>query len=294
MAIGRGTKRRGNNASWARKRASSARTRRLTKARPARRRTATVYRKRKSAARAPLVECKHKEIEPPTVPVFMSDMTERGPYSIIPIDQDNGGDASKKSYIHIPATWNKMTRGLNDDQMVGKDLFAKWLHVKVRVSFNHSTSLFGRMRLRVMHGWVMLPGCVPDGGENTNFLGDATKILKEEFGKILAGPDKTKVRLLSDRWLTRSPITGIDAVASVKTSRLPMDYHFKWSPMRKIRYDQEDVDVSGRFFPSPNEGLWIPFWCIWDQSSQQAASGYIPGTVGPQQQVREDFYYTDS
>ena len=52
----------------------------------------------------------------------------------------------------------------------------------------------------------MLPGCVDADGLNTSYIQETQNVLKQEMEKILSGPDKTKIRILSDRIITRSPV----------------------------------------------------------------------------------------
>lgn len=264
-----------------------------------RKRSAFKRRKSFSAKRAPVTECKKKEVEPePSASAVNGSNTEYPQGTLMPIYEG----PTSGSFISIPATWAKMKRGFNEDEMTGRDIFLKWLHVKRRLSWNTTkmTQWNYRIRCRCVHGWVMLPGCTPEAGENTDHMAEVANILKEEFSKVLAGPDKTKVRILSDRMVTRDPNFALQADGKTLAPRRSFDLHYKWAPMRKIRYDQPEKDdaTNSIFLPEPSAGLWIPFHFEWDQSNAEAPVLGTAPKVKPQDFVhaltREEMYFTDS
>lgn len=251
----------------------------------------SAFRRRKSfsAKRAPVTECKKKEIEP-TTPIQVNTSAT---------DIPSGTVSTIKNFVYIPDVWATMKRGFNPDEMVGQDMFLKWLHVKVRLNFgqNGMLNLTTRVRVRAIHGWIMLPGCVVDEGDNTDYLNEAKNVLSQEMDKILSGPDKTKIRILSDRTITRNPMAVIDSGGTVQLPKRSQDLHFKWAPMRKIRYSQAKTGVADTYIPDPTVGLWIPFYVLWDQSSGEAP--LAPPTLfkpsnGAYYQKREEMYFTDS
>ena len=80
------------------------------------------------------------------------------PYGTVP---------AASAFVKVPDVWQSMQRGTDPDQMVGRDMFLKWLHVKKRLSFAHEGMMKFpyRVRVRCVHGWVMLPGYIyPSGG----------------------------------------------------------------------------------------------------------------------------------
>ena len=259
-----------------------------------RKKGAFANRKNLTAQRAPLVECKKKEIEP-TTPSQEYTLATSIPYGTV---------APASAFVRVPDVWKEMQRGTDADQMVGRDMFLKWLHVKKRLSFAHLGMLNFpyRVRVRCIHGWVMLPGFTPEEGENTDYLQEVKNVIDQEFSKVLAGPDKSKVRVLSDRTITRGTYSVIDGQANVQVPRRSEDLHFKWSPMRKVRYDQYKVGTDPKvYIPEPTAGLWIPFYICWDQSSGEApgsSGGGDGGEVKPTETVftqrREEMYFTDS
>ena len=277
--------------------------------RPKRRRTTrTLYRKKSAFARrksfskkrAPVTECKKKEIPPAAaLATVCNEPTRTVNYQTMSNIED---------FTYVPTTWLSMKRGFNESEMVGRDIFLKWLHVKHRLSWSNvqNQQWKYRVRVRVMHGWIMLPGCVPDGTPGspeykTDYLQEVKNVLKVEMSKVLAGPDKTKVRILSDRMVTRGgSFSAIDSGGTVIVPRRSHDIHFKWSPMRKIRYDQAVYGEPATFRPEPSVGQWIPFYALWDQSASEAPDG-DSGTP-PKQTIydmaqkytREEMYFTDS
>lgn len=269
---------------------------RSSRRRPARRRTyrkKSAFKSRKSfsAKRAPVTECKKKEIEPVAAAPINQEPTRVGAQgTMFPV-----GD-----YVKVPATWATMKRGFNEDEMTGRDMFLKWLHVKTRLSWSHEfmQKWAYRVRVRCVHGWVMLPGCTPEEGENTDHLAEAKRVIEEEFSKVLAGPDKTKIRILSDTTITRGTFTTIQSDGTVNVPRVDMDLHHKWSPFRKIRYDQPAKGLDDTFIPDPTVGLWIPFYFHWDQTLSQAPTIASPVTIPASNFTkgiyREEMYFTDS
>jgi hypothetical protein len=150
------------------------------------------------------------------------------------------------TFISIPTTWATMTRGFNEDEMTGRDIFLKWLHVKRRLSWSTEkmTEWNYRVRCRCVHGWVMLPGCTPVTGQNTDHVAEVTNVLKEEFSKVLAGPDKTKVRILSDRIVTRMATDRREARAVPEPAALRA---------AAVRISSAAVEWSGQ----PAAGHWL-------------------------------------
>ncbi len=257
-----------------------------------RKKGAFANRKKVSAQRAPLVECKKKEIEPVDPATDYQSDGSPIPYGVVPV---------ASAFVQVPEVWQKMQRGIDPDQMVGRDLFLKWLHVKKRLSFAHIGMLEFpyRVRVRCIHGWVMLPGFTPAAGDNTDYEQEVRNVIDQEFSKILAGPDKSKVRVLSDRTITRGTYSVIDGQANVQVPRRSEDLHFKWSPMRKVRYDQELKGSNPKeFLPEPTAGLWIPFYMCWDQSTGEAPvlspNGSLKAEDTVRSQKREEMYFTDS
>lgn len=256
-----------------------------------RKKSAFARRKSFSQKRAPVTECKKKEVEP-VAPVTVCTEAAR---SI-----GYGSDSAVEDFAYVPETWASMKRGFNEDEMIGRDLFLKWLHVKIRLKYNHSKmqEFTYRTRLRAIHGWVMLPGCVVDEStsNNTDYEQEVKTVLKNEMNKVLSGPDKSKIRILSDRIITRGTMSTIDSAGKVNLPRRSQDLHFKWAPMRKIRYDQALYNVADTYTPDPSVGQWIPFYVLWEQSPAEAPTG--GGSMAAADmtffQKREEMYFTDS
>lgn len=172
-------------------------------------------------------------------------------------------------FSKVPHVWTYMTRGVNSDEMVGRDICLKYLHIKMRITFPQAVAIPATPYFRVMHGWVMMPGCPrpEDGSGNTveSFKTDVDIILKREFAKVLEGPDRSIVRLLSDKVITRKGVNTIGTATSMQ--RLPIDLHFKWAPNRVMRYDSKlHSGTTQEFIPDTTKGLWIPFYVVWQQT----------------------------
>lgn len=269
-------------------------TRRPVKRRPLKKRRSTRYKKR-SALRPRKVkqECKKKEIEPVS-PLPLDGRSEalQGNTTLVPID----------TFSAVPAVWTSMTLGVQKDEMTGRDMCLKYLHVKMRITFPAAGLVTSPAYFRVMHGWVKMPGCPTpeDDVKNvtTRFKTDVDVILKREFSKVLEGPDRSVVQLLSDRMITRKGVNADGGGTGM--SRMPIDLHFKWAPNRVIRYDTK-LYGGGLLdrIPTVTNGLWIPFYVVWQQtntlmSSSEAGSPSIKWNILSSYQKRETMYFTDS
>jgi hypothetical protein len=179
-------------------------------------------------------ECKKKEIAPADPLPLNSDSA--------PMTDDL---QSIIKFSKIPQTWVRMTRGVNQDQLIGQDCCIKYIHVKQRITFPNMKEIELIPYLRVMHGWVKMSGAAlpADGATNVpaSFNTSVDTVLAREFGKILEGPDKSVVRLLSDRIIHRKGIL----LGDKNLQRLPIDLHFKWAPNRVTRYSTADPRGSG-------------------------------------------------
>jgi hypothetical protein len=238
-------------------------------------------------------ECKKKEIVPVNpLPLDGRDEALTGNTSLVSID----------SFSFVPDVWTSMTLGVQKDEMVGRDMCLKYLHVKMRITFPAAYGVTAPGYFRVMHGWVKMPGCPTpeDDTKNTTdrFKTDVDVILKREFSKVLEGPDRSVVQLISDRMITRKGVNTDGAAKSV--SRMPIDLHFKWAPNRVIRYDTKlyGGNLLDRI-PTATNGLWIPFYVVWQQtntlmSSTEAGSPAVKWNMLSSYQKRETMYFTDS
>lgn len=249
------------------------------------------YTKPRSALRPRKVkqECKKKELAP-SDPLPLDGRSTQINTSLVPITQ----------FSKVPDVWTSMTRGVNQDEMVGRDMCLKYLHVKMRITFPAAELLPWTPYFRVMHGWVKMPGCPrpADGSGNTTaaFKNDVDVILAREFGKVLEGPDKSIVRVLSDKIISRKGVnTNGTAVAM---QRMPIDLHFKWAPNRVIRYDTKLYGGGVLdYIPDITAGLWIPWYAVWQQTNTLAAGSFTVDMTWNKlssQQTREIMYFTDS
>ena len=148
------------------------RTSRKRAARP--RRSTARSRKAKSRARAPITETKQKVIENVVV---ASATNLKHPYvgtatQALPVDTN----------LYIPPTWASMKRGFNPDEMTGRDLFMKWLTVKVDLRFTKCHLIPSVLSYRIMHGWCLLPACLTEEGSSANadYKQMVTNVLEHE------------------------------------------------------------------------------------------------------------------
>eukprot|EP01046_Picozoa_sp_COSAG06_P072965 COSAG06_NODE_21594_length_751_cov_2.593558_1_plen_178_part_10 len=63
------------------------------------------------------------------------------------------------------------------------------------------------------------------------------------------------------------------ALGDKNLQRLPIDLHFKWAPNRVTRYST--AEYGNVFLPTTTDGLWIPWYAVWDQTNT-FLSGSVP------------------
>jgi len=260
-------------------RASRARSARTYKA------TSTkAQRKIQSALRSPLVEQKRNEI-----------------YSLTPSPLFT--DALSTT-LWIPNSWEFMEQGVENNEMIGVQLFSKWLTAKMLVDFTALREYSAPYQLRVVQGYCKLPpnpdfteiGTWRDSDLQTHTL----SVVKEEFTSILHQADKSRVKILKD--FTINPSVN---VAQVPTSGTPpttfvtMNHRknrvldFKWTMMRKIKY--QSYDNAGTPKMSPLRDVWIPFvFFIRDPLSQKKSGGAAQPVPSPDISMSQKHYYTDA
>lgn len=269
-----------------------------------------------SSKRASWVETKHKEKDASVIEDGLIAWT--GLQAVTDATATPPTFASKvTNYVNVPDTWKTMTRGVDPDQIVGQDIFAKWLNVKLAINYSLMNHLSVQSRIRLLWGWCKItPGQYEtpiSEHSNTDYEAGVRTVLAQVFEKPLNHNDKTQLQLLGDEILVpfNNNIVNENETASgdeQQVQRKQVERHLKWSPMRKIRYNEPELeDHAGEkvpsttvFLPEVAGGLWVPFYCMWDQTelycdeSTGATSYGARDTHRPRYCFREDFYYTDA
>lgn len=241
-------------------------------------------RKIQSALRSPLVEQKRNEI-----------------YSLTPVDLYDTADSST---LWIPNSWEFMEQGVENNQLLGVQLFSKWLTAKMLLDFTTLREYSAPYQLRIVQGYCKLPPN-PTLTEIGTWRADdlqthTLSIVKEEFTSILHQADKSRVKVLKD--FTLNP--GV-TVAQVPTSGTPpttfvtMNHRknrvldFKWTMMRKIKY--QSYDNAGSPKMSPLRDVWIPFvFFLRDPLNQKKSAGDPQVVPSPLISMTQKHYYTDA
>lgn len=276
------------------------------------------YRARRfgSSKRAAWVETKHKELDASTLGSGLISWT--GLQAVTDSTADPPTFSAKvTNYVNVPTTWKTMTRGVDPDQIVGQDIFAKWLNVKLAINYNLMDHISVPSRIRLLWGWCKItPGQYEtplSDHSNTDYEAGVRTVLAQVFDKPLNHNDKTQLQLLGDEIITKQGANIINENSSGSQNeqeviRSQVERHLKWSPMRKIRYNEPELeDHAGEkvpsttvFLPEVAGGLWVPFYCLWDQTelfcdSSTGSTSYGNATTHrPRYCFREDFYYTDA
>ena len=229
------------------------------------------------------------------------------------------------NYVYVPDTWKKMTRGFNESEMSGRDIFAKNLCVKMLLNYSNMQEDPVELTFRILHGWLKVPPQYIPEEELTNpdYEQQVKNVVEDEFGIILKNPSNKRLKILSDRTFSVPMKTIETPDASSNASlihRRERRFVFNWKFNRKLTYsrnriitpgpgdDGYDSDLSEQaptksdtdFWIQTKGQLWVPFWLIWDKTELtggQLGTNYASqgsATERPRFAMREDFYFTDS
>lgn len=241
-------------------------------------------RKIQSALRSPLVEQKRNEIYSLTPSALFTD--------------------ALSTTLWIPNSWEFMSQGTEQNEIIGVQIFSKWLTAKMLVDFEPLRGYSAPYQLRVVQGYCKMPPN-PDLTEVGSWRAadlqtHTLSIVKEEFTSILHQADKSRVKILKD--FTLNPTV---TVAQIPTSGTPpttwvtMNHRknrvldFKWTMMRKIKYTSYDNNGDPQM--SPLRNVWIPFvFFIRDPLLQLESDSETNPVPSPFISMSQKHYFTDA
>jgi hypothetical protein len=165
--------------------------------------------------------------------------------------------------ILVPIAYTQIERGINDNQMIGRSIFSKYLTVKLEFDMNPLAANTHPVELVLRWGWVTArmnenaattPGsaAVTQANIVTHVTQQVSKILqnKLEFSPKLEG-----VKVLGQhrlRQFTNDSFVDDKVALQFKT--------ITWKPMRKVTYttgaNNTALSQSNTQFPNRS---WIPF-----------------------------------
>ena len=288
------------------------------------------YANKRNMARknAPLKETKNRTDEE-VHSKFQTSLT--GYYAQNPIVPHLWPQAGSKVFPLKIFALDSMKQGVDEDQMTGRAVFAKYLKMKIQLNFPESTNVpQDQPDMYIVHGWIKdspsLNGITSVEGvtnpENWSIQNDWDWIrdqlapyFDEREDKLRYIPKqngnvaivdyhrvKPKVRQGWGRQRTTAVQFG-DPTNTVLSVGTIMDYHrtIRWNMMKKIHYQMGDASTftgtgSGRlnnFYINMNQ--WRPFACLYcPQLGDNVTNPPLTTANLPKVAYNSCLYYSDS
>lgn len=234
-------------------------------------------RKRMALARQPYVETKIRESE-----------TQASDGTFAPVSLND------TSFVHIPDCFERMSQGDQSNQMSGRWIFSKWLTTKLLVDYDDVTTNSAAFSYTFYQGWFKnnLNPEQPASGPvilEKNALEDHIKSnLDRTYEDSLAFGDMRKIQIISKRVEAPACTTVLDSQNAPINHRKNRLMVFKWTPMRKIRYNACRNAASEDYFQC-NSGNWVPFLYI-----QKTPHTRSDGDTYPSVRISSRHWFTDA
>lgn len=226
------------------------------------------------------------------------------------------------AYTQIPLpTITYMTRGMDDSDMIGNSIFAKYLNLKVEFTFpKHIYAINVPAEIYLVHGWIKsnpnrnsrtIPnvedftwhgGSDDDSSQEVFTNTRVAEYFDERADKLRFLPkDHSELQIISQRKITPKtnktfslPLQGTDLNT---LGSVPMvNKTCNWPLMRKFHYDKgtnpDDTSENADFYYINGSSQWIPFCCVF--SPQYADYGQSEANNLPSIRSNQQLYYTDS
>lgn len=243
--------------------------------------------KRFVAKRAPIVECKHK--------------TSAGTLQF--------GDYYN---VVIPDCYEVHTQGLEETNVIGNSIFAKYLNSQFQITFAQDAiqQLNQPIVLQILWGWCKLPENLPPtkaaagqpAGANDGVVHDfSPQAHVESYLRSIFDPRVTlpkndreilKLKYNKEFNLVGSSIIWHEDEYKTLRFRKPLNFYPKWSPMRKLKLEAVTPNATGaatHLSPCNKPGQWIPFFACINKTNATAT-----GDAAPICLTNSTFYFTDS
>jgi len=217
--------------------------------------------------------------------------------------------------VIIPDAYEVHQQGLLDTNIVGSNIFAKYLNSQFQITFaqDEIQQLNQPIVLQILFGWCKLPENIPPTkaaagsapGANDGVVHDfnptdhVKRYLRSIFDPNVTLPKNDreifKLKFNKEYHLIGSQIVFDDQMASstgILRYRKPINFYCKWKPMRKLKLEQVSNLATGamtHFSPSNKPGQWIPFFACINKTNTTAT-----GAAAPICLTNSTFYYTDS
>ena len=192
----------------------------------------------------------------------------------------------------------EMFQGLDEDQMVGRSIFAKYLKLKGRVIMPvGNQSITYPLNIKVVHGWLKIPfnrNSETTPVDHAVVLTDLEAYIKKgmESGHAYLGEgrlqdklefrDKTPLVYTASTQSLRMPNRDnqLNALQSIRLnqngttqivgSNSDINFSCKWTPMRKIHYEKGAVVTGKGNYYYPNHS-WLPYVFVYTPVEQHNA-----------------------
>lgn len=208
--------------------------------------------------------------------------------------------------VLMPVPFYHMNRGLRNNEMIGNNIYVKYLKTKIQFLAPSGVNLIDYpSNVYLIHGWCTMPFAsndhtVPTTANTTyaNVLTHVTQYVKEYFDErkdTLDFPKKKQqhIKFLGYRKLLTDknaniPIQGGGAGMSSNSTFgaiAPINFSCKWNVMRKIHYSkgQNDANLGNPAtypmadFNFPNQS-WLPFICVYNPQFASTPGHPTPST----------------
>lgn len=184
----------------------------------------------------------------------------------------------------LPIPFYHMNRGLNNNEMIGTNIYVKYLKSKFQFLAPEGAHMIDYpCQVYLVHGWVTQPFAATENSDPssadatfTDMLGHITSYVKEYFDDrkdTLDFPRKKKqhIKILGYRKLHTNknkeiPVQGVSDVATSRGALAPINISCRWDVMRKVHYtkgaNNSHLGSVSTYpmadFNYPNES-WLPF-----------------------------------
>lgn len=231
--------------------------------------------------------------------------------------KESAGTLQFGSYYNvvIPDAYEVHTQGLQETNVIGNNIFAKYLNSQFQITFaqDEIQHLNQPIVLQILYGWCKLPQNLPPTraaagsppGANDGVVHDfnptqhITDYLTEIFNPNVTLPKNDreilKLQFNKEYHLIGNQIVFDDQAGSstgIIRYRKPLNFYCKWKPMRKLKLETVSSAATGpatHLSPSNKPGQWIPFFACINKTNSTAT-----GDAAPICLTNSSFYFTDS
>lgn len=214
--------------------------------------------------------------------------------------------------VVIPDCYEVMQQGLEENNVIGNSIFAKYLNSQFQLTFAQDAiqQLNQPIVLQVLWGWCKLPENLPPtkaaagqpAGANDGVVhGFSPQLHVTEYLRSIFDPRVTlpkndreifKLKYNKEFNLVGNQIIWHEDEYKTLRFRKPLNFYPKWKPMRKLKLEAVTPNATGaatHLSPCNKPGQWIPFFAVINKTNATAT-----GDAAPICLTNSTFYFTDS